>query len=100
MKDDGVEILFQTKPMSFDKKAGGEHWSTETKIEAKLESYGEEVTREFNAVMFCTGRRPNVENLGLESAGVDFDKFGVKVDEYLQTSNPNVYAVGDCIPGF
>ena len=46
--------------------------------------------------MFATGRRPNVEGLGLEAAGVKVsDRNGIMVDEYSQTSVPNIYAVGD-----
>jgi dihydrolipoamide dehydrogenase len=47
-------------------------------------------------ILVGTGRSPNVENLGLEAAGVKSDqKQGVLVNDYLQTSNPHVYAVGD-----
>ena len=49
--------------------------------------------------MLAKGRIPNVENLGLEEAGITFDKSGITVNNFLQTSNENVYAVGDCIPG-
>src|SRR5262249_14370210 len=38
---------------------------------------------------------PNVEGLNLEAAGVAFDKTGVKVDDYLRTSNRRIYAAGD-----
>lgn len=42
------------------------------------------------------GRAPNVEGIGLEAAGVDFDKRkGVSVDAQLRTSNPKIFAVGD-----
>jgi pyruvate/2-oxoglutarate dehydrogenase complex dihydrolipoamide dehydrogenase (E3) component len=46
------------------------------------------------------GRAPNVQGLGLDAAGVEHDvRTGVKVNERLQTSNPNVYAAGDvCFP--
>ena len=47
------------------------------------------------ALLICSGRRPNVESLGLEKAGVDTDGHGVKVNEYLQTSQPHIYAAGD-----
>lgn len=47
-------------------------------------------------VMYATGRVPNSHGLGLEEAGVKLKKSGaVEVDEYSQTSVPNIYAVGD-----
>ena len=52
-----------------------------------------------DVVLLATGRTPNVEGLGLERAGIAFDKAGVTVDEHLRTSNPKVYAAGDvCTP--
>jgi glutathione reductase (NADPH) len=46
--------------------------------------------------MFATGRRPNVEGLGLESAGVKIsERSGVVVDEFSKTSVANIYAIGD-----
>ncbi len=46
-------------------------------------------------VFIATGRTPNIESLQLEKAGINFEKRGVVVDEYLQTTNKNVYACGD-----
>lgn len=47
-------------------------------------------------VMFATGRVPNTEGLGLESAGVELDDKGaVKVNEQAQSSCPSIFAVGD-----
>lgn len=47
-------------------------------------------------VMFATGRRPNVDGLGLEKAGVKRDEKGaITVDAYSRTSVPHIYAVGD-----
>lgn len=47
-------------------------------------------------VMFATGRRPNIAGLGLEAVGVKLGQTGgIAVNEYSQTSVPNVYAVGD-----
>ena len=49
-----------------------------------------------DAVMFATGRNPNVEGLGLEEAGVELGKRGeIKVDEHSQTSVASIFAVGD-----
>jgi glutathione reductase (NADPH) len=49
-----------------------------------------------DAAMFATGRRPNTAGLGLEAAGVKTGATGgVVVDEFSQSSVPNIYAVGD-----
>jgi pyruvate/2-oxoglutarate dehydrogenase complex dihydrolipoamide dehydrogenase (E3) component len=46
-------------------------------------------------VLVAAGRAPNVEGLGLEAAGVAYDRQGVEVNDYLQTTNPSIYAAGD-----
>jgi pyruvate/2-oxoglutarate dehydrogenase complex dihydrolipoamide dehydrogenase (E3) component len=47
-------------------------------------------------VMLCIGRVRNVEKLGLDAANIDFDPArGLDVDEFLRTTNPDVYAAGD-----
>jgi glutathione reductase (NADPH) len=49
-----------------------------------------------DVVMYAIGRKPAVGGLGLDQAGVELDERGaIKVDEYSQTSQPNIYAVGD-----
>jgi pyruvate/2-oxoglutarate dehydrogenase complex dihydrolipoamide dehydrogenase (E3) component len=56
---------------------------------------------EFDALLVATGRRPNVDGLGLDAAGVAHDAVnGIDVDETLRTSNPRVYAAGDVICGY
>src|SRR5205807_2606257 len=56
-------------------------------------------TRElpYDMLLFGTGRKANVEDLNLEAASVALSADGVQVqvDEYLRTSNPNIYAAGD-----
>lgn len=46
-------------------------------------------------VLMAVGRRPNLAGVGLEAAGVDFDRKGIRVNEWMQTNLPGVYAVGD-----
>jgi pyruvate/2-oxoglutarate dehydrogenase complex dihydrolipoamide dehydrogenase (E3) component len=46
-------------------------------------------------ILAGAGRAPNVEGLNLEAVGVEFDRRGVKVNDYLQTTNPKIYAAGD-----
>lgn len=56
-------------------------------------------SRELQAdAIFCaTGRQPNVERLQLEKANVEINKHGIAVNEYLQTSNPIIFACGDIV---
>ncbi|TRX44284.1 pyridine nucleotide-disulfide oxidoreductase [Bacteroides sp. HF-5092] len=57
---------------------------------------GEVVELKADAVFLATGRRPNTKDLNLEVAGVETDARGaIIVDEYLQTTHPNIRAVGD-----
>jgi pyruvate/2-oxoglutarate dehydrogenase complex dihydrolipoamide dehydrogenase (E3) component len=46
-------------------------------------------------ILVSAGRTPNIESLDLSQVGVDYDNRGVKVNDYLQTTNPRIYAAGD-----
>ena len=63
----------------------------------RLAVHGPAGTRElhYDALLLGTGRIPNVGHLDLEAASVRFSNSGVQVDEYLRTSNPNIFAAGD-----
>ena len=55
---------------------------------------------ECECLLVATGRSSNVENLGLENAGIEYQiGKGVEINDFAQTSNPNVYAVGDAALG-
>ncbi len=47
-------------------------------------------------VLCATGRAPQLEELGLETTGVEFDKKAIAVNKQSRTTEPNIYAVGDC----
>jgi pyruvate/2-oxoglutarate dehydrogenase complex dihydrolipoamide dehydrogenase (E3) component len=48
-------------------------------------------------LLLAVGRVPNTDDLGLDKAGVETDKFGyIKVDDQLRTSVPGIWALGDC----
>jgi pyruvate/2-oxoglutarate dehydrogenase complex dihydrolipoamide dehydrogenase (E3) component len=51
-------------------------------------------------LLVAIGRAPNVEGLGLEAAGVAFDRAGVQVDARLRTTNRRIYAAGDVCSAF
>lgn len=64
-----------------------------------LERDGKRIDVTVDAILVGVGRAPNLDGLGLENAGITFDKTGVIVNDNLQTSNSNVYAAGDiCFP--
>ena len=57
---------------------------------------GEETIVADAASLAATGRKPNLENLGLENTQVDVVNGAVAVDEYNKTAEDDIYAVGDC----
>lgn len=46
-------------------------------------------------VLMAVGRKPNTEGLNLNAIGISYDKKGIKVNDNMQTSVPNIYAIGD-----
>jgi dihydrolipoamide dehydrogenase len=69
---------------------------TDTGVTVSLES-GE--TIEADVLLVAVGRGPNATGLGYEQVGVRMDRGFVLADERLRTNVPNVYAVGDIVPG-
>lgn len=50
-----------------------------------------------DGLLVATGREPNVDHLGLNLIGIDYNKNGVVVDDYLRTARKHIYAIGDAI---
>ena len=66
-----------------------------------VESHGQRLEERIDQLLIATGRRPNVEGLNLEAAGVAYDaKQGVQVDDRLRTTNPRIFAAGDICSRF
>ncbi len=54
-----------------------------------------------DVILIAVGRRPLTDGIGLEGiAGVEVDRGYVKVDEFMRTGAPGMYAIGDIVPGF
>ena len=64
-----------------------------------LRTANEEKSLVVQLVMGTTGRRPNIDNLGLSEVGVATRKDGIVVNENMETNIPGVYAVGDAVGG-
>ncbi len=54
---------------------------------------------EAEKLLVAVGRAPNTANIGLENTKVQVDRGFIKTDEFMRTSEPNVYAIGDCVAG-
>jgi len=55
------------------------------------------LTIEADEILLTLGRQPNVEGLNLEAARIKYSNKGIQVNEHLQTSTPNIFAIGDVI---
>lgn len=88
LEAESLEILtgFQTARVD---KSGGRYILTG-------DQEGQEFTFDSEQLLVATGRRPNTQGMGLEEAAIKLGRRGeILVDEHLQSSNPNVFAVGD-----
>jgi pyruvate/2-oxoglutarate dehydrogenase complex dihydrolipoamide dehydrogenase (E3) component len=92
LERDGVRILRDGRDLSVARGDGGIRW--------QLATAGREQEGIADALLVAVGRAPNVEGLGLEAAGVAYDRKGVRVDERLRTTNPKIYACGDVCSRF
>lgn len=88
----GIKILFNKPLDSIEKIDSGFLIKTGSK------SGSESETQNFHADMIVhgAGRVANIEDLQLEKAGVKIERGAIAVDKYMRTSNPQIYAGGDC----
>ncbi len=70
------------------------------KKEVTAKQGDKEVTFEADEILVALGRQPNIEDLNLEAVGIKHGHKGIEVDEHLQTSVPNVFAIGDVIGSY
>ena len=84
----GLEVLTSTTLKSAESTEGG--------VKLTLEG-GKKNTVEAELLLVAIGRRPVSENLGLEALGIELERGYVKVNPYMQTVVPHIYAIGDVI---
>ncbi|MGK7900360.1 MAG: mercuric reductase [Hormoscilla sp.] len=84
---EGIRIVFNSKLHRIERNHEG-------KV-IYFSGNGSEGAIAVDDILVGAGRAPNVEGLNLEAVGVKYDQRGVKVNDYLQTDNPQIYAAGD-----
>ncbi len=91
MQAKGVSIHFKTEVQSIEKSEKDERLKV---------TYQDGATLEVDCVFYAIGRRPMLDNLGLENVNVELDAKGlVKVNKNYETSEPGILAIGDLIAG-
>jgi pyruvate/2-oxoglutarate dehydrogenase complex dihydrolipoamide dehydrogenase (E3) component len=87
--DEGIRLVLNAKVKSVSGISG-------QSVRVTLEQNGAEKSLEASHILVATGRAPNTKDIGLELAGVELTEHGyIKVNERLQTSAPDVWAVGE-----
>lgn len=90
LHDEGIKVLTSTSVERISGTSGAQ-------ISIEVNSNGAASTVSGTHLLVAGGRTPNTDGIGLELAGVELEPHGhVRVDERLQTTAEDVYAVGDC----
>ncbi|MBI3805182.1 MAG: dihydrolipoyl dehydrogenase [Nitrospirae bacterium] len=91
LRKDGIDLRTGVREVMIERDSEGEWISFEE---------NERVERiEADLIMIATGRTGNVDGLRLEAAGVETHPLGIVANDFLQTTNPNIYAAGDVTGG-
>jgi pyruvate/2-oxoglutarate dehydrogenase complex dihydrolipoamide dehydrogenase (E3) component len=92
LRQEGVVIEERARVM----RVGGEQGRIRVEIERRD---GSAASIEGSHLLVAVGRKPNVEGLNIDAAGIDHDQRGIKVGRDLRTSNRRAYAIGDIAGG-
>ncbi len=91
MVEDGIDIREGVEIAGVEKTSDG--------VAVRLKGDGREERIEASDLLIAAGRKPTVDGLGLDEAGIRHSEKGIVVDAGLRTSNRKVYAIGDCAGG-
>jgi dihydrolipoamide dehydrogenase len=86
----GIDVLAGTSMTKVEPQANG--------VRVTLDKGGKVSTIDAEVLLVAVGRKPVTEGLGFEAQGVALERGYVKVNEWMQSSVPHVYAIGDVVP--
>src|SRR3546814_433559 len=84
----GIDLRTRAKVLKIDKNGTGFTVTYETPKETEV--------IDCDLVVHATGRVPNIDHLNLDAAGVEYSRRGIKVSPFMRTTNPAIFAAGDC----
>lgn len=89
LKEEGVQLHTGSKAVLIE----GDH----QQVQLTYEKDGATHKLEGDQLLVAIGRQPNIEGLDLDQVGITYDRKGIQVNPYLQTTLKNVYAIGDVV---
>ncbi|TCP31814.1 dihydrolipoamide dehydrogenase [Scopulibacillus darangshiensis] len=92
LKKKGVKVVTKAKVMPETLEKG-------SNVTIKAELNGKEVAYKADKVLVSVGRTPNTEDIGLQNTAIKSEKGLILTNEYFQTEESHIYAIGDCIGG-
>lgn len=92
LRAEGITILTETHTKEFARQGDN--------VIATIEDKSGTRQLEAESVLVSVGRRPNLDGLALEKAGIEYASNGIKVDRHLKTTAKNIYACGDVVPPY
>ena len=90
-KKSGIKVMTGSEVLSVD--TSGE------KVRATIKTKKGEEEHEADIVLSAVGITPNLENIGIEEAGIELENGKIKVDDFYRTNVDGVYAIGDIVHG-
>jgi dihydrolipoamide dehydrogenase len=91
-KKQGIRCEVGAKAENIQKTGAG------VKLKATLAN-GKTEDMEFECLLIAVGRKPNTDKIGAENTKIELDRGFIKVNQYQQTGEPGVYAIGDVVAG-
>lgn len=92
LESEGVTVVTNARVLRAEQRARKKH--------VTVQQGAQIVEFEADELLIAAGRQPNVDELRLDAARISYTTEGIQVNDYLQTSSPNIFAIGDVLGGY